>query len=137
MRGTLTGMGNGGKLVAAIAGVLLVAGCSSGPADETDVQRVAPQGIEETTTPEPTVEPVTLTAEQQPYLDRLRANTLLDFSEWDDEELIELGWSACAQFDEGKPQMEMTLTGRTDTSDVVLSGLASYYLCTEHDVSKG
>lgn len=148
MRGTLTGMGNRGKLTTVVAAVLLLAGCSAAPADEVETagtQRSAPQAIEETATPEPTTAPESFepTSEEAVFLEYIRKpnGNHPDLANFTDAELVGIAGQACAAFDEGKTLDDMNIIEIADDAanavDVTIASLASQTICKEHDTTAG
>lgn len=130
------------KLVAVVAAVLVLAGCTAAPSDDgtdapdTSSQRSAP---EETSAP---VEPE-LTDAEVLYLEWVNSETVERLTPGKtDAEMLAAGWAACDQFAQGAvyPNLEVidglpVFEGEENRADVEIAGMASQSLCTDYDIT--
>lgn len=125
------------KLVAVVAAVLVLAGCSAAPNDDgaeapdTSSQRSAPVETNSPAEPE-------LTAEETELLSYLNSERLERVTPGvTDEQLLSAAWAACDQFSQGIAWADIKVI-EADADNVAnseIANLASQTICTEYDVT--
>ena len=150
MRGcSVTGMK---KLIAVVAAVLVLAGCSAAPSEPAETSRIAPEVTESAAPVEKSAPPeVEFTESEAATLDVLRRPTALSGAEsLSDDYLVSTAVAACVLFASGIEYFDMdTIEGETliGTEDEVsamqrmnattVSSVASQFLCPEYDINAG